>query len=58
LREDWGQVYYLENEKKFVIERKYLGDRSNYGEIGRVPMNTTSYQDKAIPVAGAYRYTV
>jgi hypothetical protein len=46
------------NEKEFVIERKYLGGRSNYGEIGRVPMNATAYQDKAIIVAGAYRYRV
>lgn len=47
------------NEKEFVVERKHLsGGKGAYGEIGRVPMNATSYQDKAIPVAGSYWYRV
>jgi hypothetical protein len=47
------------NEKEFVVERKHLsGGKGAYGEIGRVAMNATAYQDKAIPVAGSYWYRV
>jgi hypothetical protein len=46
------------NEKEFVVERKHAGAAGPYGEIGRVPMNGTSYQDKAVPSPGPYRYRV
>jgi hypothetical protein len=47
------------NEKEFVVERKHLaGGKGAYGEIGRAPANATSFQDKAIPVAGSYWYRV
>lgn len=48
------------NEKEFIVERKNLGGkgRATYAEIGRVPANATSYQDKSATVAGPYRYRV
>jgi hypothetical protein len=48
------------NEKEFVIERKSLGGkgRAIYAEVGCVPVNATSYQDKSVTAAGSYRYRV